>query len=67
METYTVFVRNWWKHNPSYPDGLEPDGAAEKEILETGLSLEEAREMCREYNDTHDPGKLSRKAEFMEE
>ncbi len=63
---YNVFVRNWWKLNPSWPDGLEPDGGARKMYLKgcQGLTLEEARQACKAWNDTHNPGKLSRKAEF---
>lgn len=65
--SYRVFVRNWWKRNPAWPKGLEPDGGARKTTLARGLTFEEARERCREYNGTHDPGPLSRKAEFEEE
>ena len=61
---YTVFVRNWWKENPAWPNGLEPDSTATKTTLATGLSEKEARKMCKEYNDTHEPGRLSRKAEY---
>ena len=27
-------------------------------------TIEEARQICKEYNDTHPPGRYSRKAEF---
>ena len=69
MKTYYVFVRDWWKENPSWPNGLEPDSGAEKTILRggRGLTEEEAREMAQEWNKTHDPGRYSRKAEFDEE
>ena len=59
-----VFTRNWWKPNPSWPNGLEPAPTAHKKYLAYGLTEEEARAYCQEYNDTHDPGRLSRKAEF---
>ena len=61
---YMVFVRNWWKRNPSWPQGLEPDPTARKTTLRKGLTYKEAQQMCKEYNATHKPGKLSRKAEF---
>jgi hypothetical protein len=64
---YRVFVRNWWKHNPSWPDGREPDPTARKHTLQSDVETEEeARAICREYNATHDPGPLSRKAEYEE-
>ena len=66
-ENYTVFTRNWWKPNPSWPNGLEPDGNARRTTLATGLTHDEARETCLEYNATHDPGPLSKKAEFTED
>lgn len=64
MNTYNVFVRNWWKHNPSWPNGIEPDPRARKTYLAHGLLEDDARAFCKEYNATHKPRKLSRKAEF---
>lgn len=61
---YTVFIRNWWKRNPAFPRGLEPDPLARKTTLRRGLTEEEARQYCNEWNATHEPGRLSRKAEF---
>ena len=61
---YNVFIRTWWKNNPKYPNGLEPE-AGEKEYIAEDLDTEqEARAMCREYNSTHDAGRYSLKAEF---
>lgn len=62
----TVFLRNWWKvnKNGNWPNNLEPNSDGKKTIIRKGLTVEEAREFCREYNATHDPGRLSRKAEF---
>ena len=62
--SYRVFVRNWWKRNPNYPGGLEPCPGRKTVIRRRVDTAEEARRICREYNDTHDPGRLSRKAEF---
>lgn len=65
MKTYKVFVRNWWKRDAS--GRLVPDTTARKHTLATRLSETEAREMCAEYRRTHEPGPLSRKAEYDEE
>ena len=62
--SYQVFVRDWWKLNPDWPDGLEPCGDAPKHKLEKVDTEEEARAICQEWNRTHRPGKLSRTAEF---
>jgi len=63
---YRVFTRTWWKDNPSWPNGLEP-GAGRPHTLQKHIKTEEeAREICREYNATHEPGRLSRKAEYEE-
>jgi hypothetical protein len=61
---YSVFVRNWWKKNPDWPSGLEPDPCARKTYLAKGVTAARARELCGEYNETHKPGPLSRKAEW---
>ncbi len=65
--SYTVFVRNWWIKNKDYPGGLEP-GPGKKTVIRRGVDTEdEARKICEEYNETHDPGKLSRKAEYQKD
>ena len=63
--TYTVFVRDWWHYSPS--GELEAGGWSERETLTEGVTLAEARAMCAEYNESHDPGPLSRMAEFESE
>lgn len=64
---YRVFVRNWWKHNAAYPNGLEPNGGARKTTLVKRVETEtQARSICQTYNATHEPGPLSRKAEYEE-
>lgn len=60
---YDVFVRTWWKENPSWPNGLEPC-PGERRYIARGVTYERARELCDEYNETHEPGRLSKKAEF---
>ena len=65
---YEVFARNWWKDNPSYPDGLEPDSWAPKTTYREVETEAEARDLCRELNAK--PGftkaqlRLGRKYEF---
>jgi hypothetical protein len=60
---YNVFHRTWWKENPSWPNGLEP-GAGKKMAIGEADTEDEAREMCREWNKAHKPGRYSDKAEF---
>lgn len=61
---YKVFTRNWWINNPAFPNGLQPH-MGRKTILRASVDTEdEARRICAEYNDTHKPGRLSRKAEY---
>ena len=62
---YIVYTRTWWKENKSWPNGLEPCMGRKKRIGECH-SEEEAIRICREYNDTRDSGRYSRKAEFMD-
>jgi hypothetical protein len=60
---YTVFVRDWWRMEKGT---RVPYPGAPKTIIDDDVETrEEALELCKEYNDTHDPGPLSRKAEFM--
>ena len=62
---YHVFTRTWWRRNPAWPGGREP-GAGRKYTLARNIQTEEeARRICKAYNDTHEPGFLSRKAEYQ--
>ena len=63
---YDVFTRTWWKENPEWPNGLEPRAGPKMHIAKN-LSLREAVAMCSEWNATHKPGRLSRKAEFTQQ
>ena len=63
---YRVFTRTWWKDNPSWPGGLEPHLGRKTTLAQVG-TLREAQEIAKEYNDAHDPGRYSRKAEIMED
>ena len=61
---YKVIKRNWWIDNPDYPNGLEP-GPGPSTYIRTFESEAEAREFCKNWNATHDPGKHSLKAEYV--
>ena len=65
MIRYSVFVRSWWRYNPSWPSGLEPS-AGRKKYLRKGIDLELAQSICANWNRMHKPGRLSRKCEFEE-
>lgn len=74
--SYRVFVRNWWRWQ-WHPQGdgyrqkgnhcLTPDPGARKTTLARGCTEEEARAICQRYAETHNPGPLSRKAEYEQE
>ena len=66
QKSYAVFTRTWWKENPDWPNGLEPSAGPETTIGEC-MTEEEAQAMCKEWNATHEPGRLSLKAEYEEE
>lgn len=63
-KVYNVFHRTWWRRTAS-GSGREP-GAGRKTYLRRSVTYADAREICKQYNDTHEPGLLSRKAEFEE-
>ena len=65
MKNYHIFTRTWWKNNPKYPNGLEPE-ACKKTTIKHVDTIERARSFCLEYNATHDGGSNGRKAEFEE-
>ena len=65
---YRVFARRWWKHNPAWPDGREPDATGRKRTIARNVkTIEEARRIAQDWNATHKPGPLSIKAEFEEQ
>lgn len=61
-----VFHRTWWKHNSRYPDGLEPCPGT-KITLAVVNTEEVARAICKDWNDAHEPGRYSDKAEYERE
>jgi len=60
---YDVFVREWWRYERGR---LVPYPGAPRVYLQCGLEYQAARELCEEYNATHEPGPTSIKAEFIE-
>lgn len=66
--TYRVFTRTWWRRNPDWLNGLEP-GAGPRSYRghPKHLTESEAQRYCRGWNETHEPGQLSRKAEYEQE
>ena len=65
MKTFLVFIKNWWRKDGN--GNLVPNSGGRRTIHETGLTYDEARRCCKEYNRTHKPGQLDRKAEFTQE
>ena len=69
--SYRVFVRNWWRweypNGGNYPRHLVPNPGARKTTLARGCTEDEARRLCADYAKSHEPGPLSRKAEYERE
>ena len=63
-ESYRVFTRTWWRRTAN--GGREP-GAGRQTTIARHCTYDEARAICQRYNATHEPGFLSRKAEFTTE
>lgn len=59
-ETYNCFVRTWWEKTPN---GLRPQ-AGRKTYKLRDVSIDQARDFCKQWNSENDPGELSRKCEF---
>jgi hypothetical protein len=58
---YKVFHRTWWRRE----GGRLVPHAGRKTIIQAHVETEEeARAICRQWNAAHDPGPLSRKAEY---
>lgn len=72
-KSYEVFVRDWWREPANeherqmYGDGLVPYPGAPARRIARGCTAAEAKSVAREYNETHKPGRYSRKAEWTEE
>lgn len=66
MARYRVYVRNGWRDNSALEIGLEFDPDAHKQILDYVATQEEAFAVSKHYNDTHEPGRFSRRAEYTD-
>jgi hypothetical protein len=64
--SFRVFTRKWWATNKAWPNGLEPEPGRKHTIAKRVATEEEARAICKRWNATHAPGRLSRKAEYEE-
>ncbi len=62
---FIIFTRTWWKENAAWVNGLEPCIGKSRRIGECHSEAEAVR-ICKEWNDSHDAGRYSRKAEFMD-
>jgi len=60
---YRVFTRTWWRRGAS---GLREPGAGRRSYRghPDNVTASEAQQYCTRWNATHNPGHLSRKAEF---
>ena len=64
---FRTFTRTWWRINPTWPNGLEPWPGRKYTHHKNIKSEREAREICEQWNSTHNPGRLSRKMEYEEQ
>jgi len=58
---YDVYVSDWYRKTA---DGLRPY-IGRRKYLARNVSFAEARKSAAEYNATHEPGELQRKAQFV--
>jgi hypothetical protein len=58
-----VFIRNWYRRDSN---GRIVPGAGRKTYIARSVTEAEAQQICERYNSTHNPGRLSRKAEYWE-
>jgi len=65
--SYAVFTRMWWIDRPDMPEGIMMPSTGPKRTIGRSMTEDEARTMCKEWNATHDYGRLSLKAEYEEE
>lgn len=64
MQTYyNVFHRTWWQWGKN---GQREPGAGKRHYIRKHVTYSDAREICEEWNASHDPGPLSDKVEFEE-
>ena len=63
---YTIFKRAWWREEKDRygMKKLVPNPGARRITIAHVETEAEARQWCKEWNDSHDPGKTSIKAEY---
>ena len=62
--SFHVFKRKNWKPNPRYPHGYEPHGNRDIVTVDNVETIDEAREICKEHNDTRPAYPLPEHFEF---
>jgi hypothetical protein len=63
-ESYYTFTRTSWRRRS---DGSKEPGFGPKRSHGRNLTYDEAKQQCREWNITHNPGPLRRLMEFTSE
>ena len=66
MDKYNVFTRNWYTWGYENGKRVKICRAGRKSYIKRGVTRDQARDICKVYNNNHNPGVLSRKAEFEE-
>lgn len=68
---YRVFIRRWWREagpgDEKCSNGLVPNSGDRGRRIARVKTEAEARDICRAWNASHEPGRYSRKAEYAEE
>lgn len=59
---YQIFIRSWYKKD-SVTGKMKPH-IGRKKVIGYAKNVEDARKICKEYNESHNPGPTGRKAEF---
>ncbi len=73
IEVFDCFQRTLWNENSYWPKGLEPHAGRKNFFFRNEIGSEthavftdeEAVDFCRQWNDTHDAGRYSCKAEYQ--
>jgi hypothetical protein len=64
---FRAYYRTLWRKNPARRGGYEPK-LGRKISIQTGIKTEqEARDLCRHWNATHEEGPLCQRAEYEED
>ncbi len=60
---YEVFTRTWWRENPEWPGGLEPE-VGNPVVIKIAHKRSDARAFCKKWNHMNPPCRHGRMAEF---